>query len=142
MNNRDANNLFDPESMLPSQYFAGVQLPPFVQNEVRLMLAILQDAVDSYQRHALTRNAAHREEFEEARKWIESREIEWVFSFENICTVLGLDADYVRDGLLRTTPSRLVRAEAMPRRTARIRPLTGRRNDRSADDRDLLKIAS
>ena len=142
MNNRDANNLYDPDSLLPTQYFSGVKLPPFVQNEARLMLAILQDAVESYQRHALTRNAAHREEFEEARKWIESTESEWVFSFENICTVLGIDADYVRDGLRRTTPSKLVRAEAMPRRAARIRPLTERRSERSARDRDLMQIAS
>jgi hypothetical protein len=138
----DTNNFLDADSMLPTQYFTGGQLPPFVQNEARLMLAILQDAVDSYQRHALTRDAAHREEFEEARKWIESEESEWVFSFENICNLLGINAEYVRDGLRRTTPSRVLRADAMPRHPARIRPLVERRAERPAGESGLLKIAS
>lgn len=138
----DNNYLLDPESVLPDQYFAGLQLPPFVQNEARLMLAILQDAVDTYQRHALAKSARQRAEFEDARDWIASTESEWVFSFENICSVLGIDADYVRDGLRRHTPTPTPERRALRKRTPKIRPLAARRAAAPAPEDEPLKIAS
>jgi hypothetical protein len=126
MANRETNSLFDPEVVLPDQMFPGSKLPAFVQNEGRLMLAILQDAVDCYQRHALARNPRHREEFEEAKAWITSSDSDWVFSFENICNVLGIDPDYVRSGLSNRAPSRGQRARP-DRKAPRIVPLDSRR---------------
>ena len=126
---REQNSLFDPEVVLPDQMFPGAKLPAFVQSEGRLMLAILQDAVDCYQRHALARNPRHREEFEEAKAWITSSDSDWVFSFENICNVLGIDPDYVRSGLANRAPAR--RYGARPDRQApRIVPLDSRRAGR------------
>ena len=126
MPNRETNSLFDPEVVLPDQMFPGAKLPAFVQSEGRLMLAILQDAVDCYQRHALARNPRHREEFEEAKAWITSSDSDWVFSFENICNVLGIDPDYVRSGLANRAPQRRSRSHA-ERHSPRIVPLGGRR---------------
>lgn len=126
MQNREANNLFDPEVVLPDQMFPGSKLPAFVQSEGRLMLAILQDAVDCYQRHALARNPKHRAEFEEAKQWIASSDSDWVFSFENICNVLGIDPDYVRSGLASQAPQNRQRRRAAPRQAPRIVPLGNR----------------
>jgi hypothetical protein len=123
MQSRETNSLFDPEVVLPDQMFPGSKLPAFVQSEGRLMLAILQDAVDCYQRHALARNPRHRAEFEEAKQWIASSDSDWVFSFENICNVLGIDPDYVRSGLANRTPQNRQRARAIRRATPRIVPL-------------------
>jgi hypothetical protein len=123
MANRDSNSLFDPEVVLPDQMFPGATLPPFVQSEGRLMMAILQDAVDCYQRHALARNPRHRAEFEEAKAWIGSDESDWVFSFENICNVLGIDPDYIRTGLARRAPKRPGRDRAQTRAVPKIVPL-------------------
>lgn len=123
MQNRETNSLFDPEVVLPDQMFPGSKLPAFVQSEGRLMLAILQDAVDCYQRHALARNPRHRAEFEEAKQWISSTDSDWVFSFENICNVLGIDPDYVRSGLANRNPQNRQRGRAMHRSTPRIVPL-------------------
>jgi hypothetical protein len=144
MQNREANSLFDPEVVLPDQMFPGSKLPAFVQSEGRLMLAILQDAVDCYQRHALARNPRHRAEFEEAKQWITSSESDWVFSFENICNVLGIDPDYVRSGLANRAPKNRSRRRALPRLTPRIVPLTAREEPSVYDTQALasLPIAS
>jgi hypothetical protein len=124
MKNRETNSLFDPEVVLPDQMFPGSTLPAFVQSEGRLMLAILQDAVECYQRHALARNPRNRAEFEEAKQWIASSDSDWVFSFENICNVLGIDPDYVRCGLANHAPKN--RQRAVPRSTPKIVPLGSR----------------
>lgn len=123
MQTRETNSLFDPEVVLPDQMFPGSKLPAFVQSEGRLMLAILQDAVDCYQRHALARNPRHRAEFEEAKQWITSSDSDWVFSFENICNVLGIDPDYVRSGLTNRTPQNRQRSRSVQRSAPRIVPL-------------------
>jgi hypothetical protein len=64
----------------------------------RLMYAVLQDAVEEY----LTFRASDGEPGwwdEEAQSWFRSADIDWPFSFLNICTTLGLDPDYIRAGL-------------------------------------------
>lgn len=133
MANRESTSLFDPEVVLPDQMFPGTRLPPFVQSEGRLMLAILQDAVDCYQRHALARNPRHRAEFEEAKEWINSGETDWVFSFENICNVLGIDPDYIRTGLARRAPKN-GRRRTMVRTVPKIIPLLQASEDLSEDE--------
>jgi hypothetical protein len=144
MANREANVLFDPEVVLPDQMFPGAKLPAFVQSEGRLMLAILQDAVDCYQRHALARNPRHRAEFEEAKNWISSSDSDWVFSFENICNVLGIDPDYVRSGLARRDPRRNQRARPTSRVTPKIVPLAieAYEGPSIADEPSAMPIAS
>ena len=37
--------------------------------------------------------------FDEAREWVSSTDRSWLFSFENICDTLEINADYVRRGL-------------------------------------------
>jgi len=37
--------------------------------------------------------------FDEAREWVSSNDRSWLFSFENICDTLEINADYVRRGL-------------------------------------------
>jgi hypothetical protein len=131
---REQNSIFDPEVVLPDQMFPGAKLPAFVQSEGRLMLAILQDAVDCYQRHALTRNPRHREDFEEAKAWITSSDSDWVFSFENICNVLGIDPDYIRSGLAHRAPARGGYRARADRQAPRIVPLDSRRAGRSENN--------
>jgi hypothetical protein len=67
--------------------------------ERALMRALLQDAV-----LCLVGQAAPAKErarlAEDARYWIRSRSREWVFSFANVCEVLGIDPDSARNKLL------------------------------------------
>jgi len=60
------------------------------------MVAILADALDCYQKHMITSNVRRRKLFRDADRWIHSEEY-WVFSFRNICEVLGLDAQALRE---------------------------------------------
>jgi hypothetical protein len=37
--------------------------------------------------------------FEESREWVSSTDRSWLFSFENVCDTLEINAAYVRRGL-------------------------------------------
>ena len=63
------------------------------------MVAILEDAIDVYRKQAGARDTRKRHMFEDAEAWIEDTTANWIFSFENICTVLDLDPGYIRRGL-------------------------------------------
>jgi hypothetical protein len=67
--------------------------------ERRLMLAVLENGVNEYLKTAGSSDPARQELFREVEPWIESRDPSSLFSFENICDVLDLDADYLRGGL-------------------------------------------
>jgi hypothetical protein len=71
------------------------------QPECRLMWAVLQDAVDTYAKHIDAKKLRHQHRFREVEEWIEQDDPVWLFSFTNICHVLGLDPGYLRSGLRR-----------------------------------------
>ena len=91
--------LFQPDTLLPSQYFDRLRRRASVDGERRLMVAILEDAVDVYRKQAGARDRKRRQLFDDAEAWIESSERSWIFSYENICDMLGIDAEYLRKGL-------------------------------------------
>jgi hypothetical protein len=67
--------------------------------EERLMLALLQDAVECFQEYALAEYVWEKKLFQEAEDWILEKNTDWPFSFENICETLQLNPDYIRQGL-------------------------------------------
>jgi hypothetical protein len=116
-------NPFHPDALLPEQYFVEYSRDNGTRKERQLMLAVLRDALDCYQKYALARDPHGRNIFADAAEWIGSEDREWAFSFENICDVLGLDSAYVRHGLSKWRQQKT----PMPRRSARIVPLVERR---------------
>jgi hypothetical protein len=93
-------SLFEPDTLLPSQFFAHFKgRNAQVRGEKRLMLAVLEDAVDCYQKYAFARDPRGRELFAEAEEWLFSSDNSWVFAYENICEMLEVNPDYVRRGL-------------------------------------------
>jgi hypothetical protein len=70
------------------------------RGEERLMLAVLQDAVECFQDYVLAEYVWEKRLFQESEDWIWEKNIDWPFSFENICESLQLDPDYIRRGLL------------------------------------------
>jgi hypothetical protein len=92
-------SLFEPDVLLPAQFFAAFRREGGLERERLLMLAVLEDAVDCYQKYAHARDPRGRQLFEEARDWVVSTDRTWLFSFENICDTLEICADYVRRGL-------------------------------------------
>ena len=75
------------------------------------MLAVLEDAVDSYRKHAMACDPREQACFLEAKEWFWSDDRSWLFAFENICDVLEMNADYLRSGLDRWRRSATVRAQ-------------------------------
>ena len=92
-------SIFEPDTLLGSQYFDRVRHRPAAgDGERRLMAAVLEDAVRIYLKHAGGPGQGD-ELFRETEAWIEERGADRLYAFENVCEVLDLDADYLRRGL-------------------------------------------
>lgn len=91
--------LFQPDIMLPAQYFTLLRKQAPQGPEYGLVIAMLQDAIECFQKYRFSTDENGRALFEDAREWVESEDRKWPFSFENVCGILNLDADYVRRGL-------------------------------------------
>lgn len=70
-----------------------------LSSEQRLMLAVLNNAFDCYQKYMFADDRAGRELFEEAAAWIECRSATGLFSFESISEALDIEPEYFRRGL-------------------------------------------
>ncbi len=91
---------FQPDFVLPAQYFETIRGKAYLEPEKRLMLAILQDAADCFQKYMFARNDRGRAIFDQTEQWITEENNDWLFSFESICECLGFDPEYIRKGLL------------------------------------------
>lgn len=94
-------SLFQPDTLLPAQYLDTFRRKAPLEPENRLMLAVLEDAIACFQKYLFSRDAKGRAMFREAEEWIMEEGSDWLFCFENICEVLGMDPRYVRQGLVR-----------------------------------------
>ncbi len=65
------------------------------------MIAILKDAVECLDKYRGARNSSARSLYENALEWVQDQGTEWLFSFTNICDLLGFDPEYVREVLLK-----------------------------------------
>ncbi|MFI5395214.1 MAG: hypothetical protein ACHQ9S_06730 [Candidatus Binatia bacterium] len=108
---------FELDLILPSQ-FAGTSRreAPSKKGEHQLLIAVLEDAIHCYQKHTHARKKTERLLFKEAERWIMAEDNARVvragdeplaFSFENVCDLLGIDADYLRSGLQRWRDAQL-----------------------------------
>ena len=70
------------------------------------MLAVLEEAVATFQHQLGADSRRGRRLFREADEWFRSADTSWAFAFESVCDVLGLDPDYVRRGLARLERAR------------------------------------
>ncbi len=93
-------SLFQPDTLLPYQYLDTVSRKAHLESEKRLMLAILEDAIACFQKYIFARDGRGKGIFREAEDWILEENSDRLFSFENICEVLGFNPKYVRKGLL------------------------------------------
>jgi len=70
------------------------------RGELRLALAVLEDAVRRLQRRRVPERILPRLFRIEAEEWFKSRDRRSLFSFENVCSILGLDPENFRGHLL------------------------------------------
>ena len=64
--------------------------------ESRLMLAVLQDALATFERDLYASEGRDIESFREVDRWFRSRDYDSPFSFECICSTLEIDPGCVR----------------------------------------------
>lgn len=89
--------LLQPDVLLPTQYWETVTRKHRLEPEKKLMLAVLEDAVWTYRKYLFTRKLV----FTEVKDWFFEQDSDWLFSFENICDVLGFSPERIRQGLVR-----------------------------------------
>jgi hypothetical protein len=94
-------SLFQPDTLLSTQYFDNLRRKTLLEPEKRLMLAVLEDAIHCFQDNLFAEAVGKKKLFEEVEQWILERDGDWIFSFDNVCEALGFTPDYVRQGLLR-----------------------------------------
>ena len=70
------------------------------EGEEGLMLAVLDNAIECFQKYVLAQREREKRLFQEAEEWILEKDSDWFFSFENICETLQLYPDYIRQGLM------------------------------------------
>jgi len=74
--------------------------------ERRLMIAVLEDAIQCVTKHRFAMDGPRRRLFAEETQWLLSEDTQWPYSFECICDALDLDAAAVREGLCLTSDRR------------------------------------
>jgi hypothetical protein len=92
-------NLFGPAVVLPSQFTEQMGAKQSDRGEKRLMLAVLEEAVATFQRNVDAKTRHGQRVFGEAEEWIRSESTAWPFAFENICHALEIEPEFLRRGL-------------------------------------------
>ena len=95
---------FDP---VDSGLLEGLSKKDIREREERLMQAVLENAIEYFQKYVLAKDERGKKLFQEAEEWILDKDSDWLYSFENICEVLGLHPDYIRQGLMCWKETRL-----------------------------------
>ena len=117
-----SGGLFEPDVLLPGQFFSFFRKEAGFDRERRLMLAVLEDAIDCFQKYAHTSDLRGRQLFLESHEWIMSPDKRWLFSFENICQIVDMNPDYIRQGLSRWRTQNAKSAMALPPDIGRSEP--------------------
>ncbi|HYC23271.1 MAG TPA: hypothetical protein VEI94_11230 [Candidatus Bathyarchaeia archaeon] len=120
-----ASGPLEPDFITPEQYRDRVRRELSDQPELRLMLAVMGEAIATYQRFAAGASQRNRRLFDDAERWIRSTDRSWPYSFTNICQALSFDPDALRRGLQAWRKEQLSRPGRVTR--FRIRAVPGKR---------------
>jgi hypothetical protein len=99
-------SLFEPDTLLSAQYLENFRSKT-LEPEMRLMLAVLEDAIDCFQANVMAQSGRGKKLFNEAEDWIMEKENDWIFSFGSVCEFLKFNPEYLRRGLLRWKEKKL-----------------------------------
>ena len=91
--------LLRSDILAPHEYWKVHSPNRHRQPEIELMGAVLEDGLHCFFRNVQRRTRRERKIFAETENWFFSQESEGVFTFENSCSLLGIDPDYIRRGL-------------------------------------------
>jgi hypothetical protein len=89
---------FEPDLMLPVQFNDMIRRRWQMDGEMRLVLAVLEDAVRTYVKAAASQTRRGGKRFLEVCNWFDSK-ARYPFSFEYTCEILGMPAEALRKRL-------------------------------------------
>ena len=93
--------LFQPDTLMSDEYFANYRRRIPLEPEKALLLAVLEDGVRTFQDNIFAESGKKRALLDEAREWLFTHGDEHVFSFDSVCSSLGIEPGYIRRGLKR-----------------------------------------
>jgi len=105
----------DPSGLLPAQTWVGVRWDADTSGPLALMVAMLADAVQCIEQGRRRRGFRAQRLAGDAEAWVRSNRRDWLFSFLNVCEMLGFDAHAVRTRLI------TIRNDASDARRVRVR---------------------
>ena len=132
-----------PDQILPVQFADLLQRPSERTPELRLMTAVLEDAIQTFCRCVASRGRRSQRLFRETAEWFESSDVSWPFSFENICDALRLEPEWIR-GLLRRWLGKQAATADRPAKIAPVRRIAGSQQtvtERAAGLRHVIRFA-
>ena len=103
--------LFEPDTLLPIQYFEAMRKKHLLEGEKRLILSVLEDAIECFMKCIDSATNKGQRLFREADEWISHEDKRWVFSFDNVCDMLDINPDYMRVGLRKWKEKKLAALE-------------------------------
>ena len=92
-------SLFEPDTLLPIQYFETIRRKHLLEGEKRLVLSVLKDAIDCFMKCIDSSTRRGQRLFRDAEQWIIIKDKKSAFSFDNVCEMLEFDPEYMRRGL-------------------------------------------
>ena len=95
------------DARLDVEYVDQICRNQYDEGEKKLMLAVLQEALNNFVQFLPAKDIAGQERFREVEQWFWRDDSEWLFSFRNIAESLGLSSSYFLDGLMNLKRKRL-----------------------------------
>jgi hypothetical protein len=103
--------LLIPEPALPAQFHIIWHRTRAISAERALVLAVLWQAVADLQKYRFATRRQHQRLYMEAYEWVASSDRSWPYSFVNLCELLNLSPESLREELLSgRVPSRAIQA--------------------------------
>ena len=90
---------FSPDILLPEQYNELRRRRHELRGELKLMFAVLEDAIHCYLNYMNARTRQRRILFYEVREWMNSKNSKGLFAYDTLCEALGIDAGRLRKTL-------------------------------------------
>jgi hypothetical protein len=115
------SSLFQVDTLAAQQFHDTYRRKIPQQPEIRLMLAVLEDAINCYQDNIFAVNKKRVQLFKEAEQWFMDDDASWIFSFVSICSILDLEPDYFRVGIRRWAAMQRNVRKALPRTASQPR---------------------
>jgi hypothetical protein len=91
---------FEPDFLVPVQFFDLTRRRSMLDGETRLVFAVLEDAIRCYVKTVNSARRCDREQYDEVQRWFHAEAgIHSPFSFEYVCDVLGIEPASLRSRL-------------------------------------------